>query len=291
MTPRPAQMMRADMAAGERDRAQERRPAGELHELPPVKQEAKEAVINIVPAPCAGWAFFLDIDGTLLDIAQHPNEVAVDTGLRSLLLRLEVASAGAMALISGRSITDIDRLFAPLRFASAGQHGAERRDARGRTHRRTSPDARLSGARARLRELAAGNPGLVLEDKGFSLALHYRMAPQLGGEARRTLRELVAGLGGEFDLQEGKMVLEIKPSGRDKGSAIAEFMQEEPFRGKNPVFLGDDLTDEFGFALVNRLGGHSIKIGTGASCAPWRLADATAVREWLRDYNARFAPA
>ena len=266
------------------------RPQGESRDSPQAAQAFQGAVVDNIPAPSPGWVFFLDIDGTLLDIAEHPNKVAVDPGLRALLLRLEAASAGALALISCRAIADIDRLFAPLRFACAGQHGAERRGARGRTHRRTIPDVRLSDARVRLGELAARNPGLVLEDKGFSVALHYRMAPHLAGEAQRTLRELVARLGAEFDLQEGKMVLEIKPSGRDKGSAIEEFMREEPFRGKVPVFLGDDLSDEFGFALVNKLGGHSIKIGGDASCARWRLTDATAVRAWLRDYTARFAP-
>ncbi len=283
----PEPIMRADTAS-EPDRADEHPAAGERRALQ--QREAGESVIDAVPALCADWAFFLDIDGTLLDIARNPQEVRVDCELRSLLLRLAAASADAVALISGRSIADIDRLFAPLRFAAAGQHGAERRDYRGQTHRSAVPDARLSEARARLHELAASIPGLVLEDKGFNLALHYRMAPQHGAHLRRTLREIVATLGDEFDLQEGKMVLEIKPSGRNKGAVIAEFMQEEPFRGKTPVFLGDDLTDEFGFELVNRLGGHSFKIGAGASSATWRLADAAAVRAWLNGYCARFAP-
>ncbi len=253
-------------------------------------ESGNDAPPHAVPALAPGWAFFLDIDGTLLDIAHRPDAVAVDAELLALLTRLHSASGGALALISGRSIADIDRLFAPLRFASAGQHGAERRDARGRIHRRAVSSARLGAAREHLAALAAEHAGLVLEDKGASLALHYRMAPQLAERVRLAARDAVAALGTEFDLQEGKMVVEIKPSGRDKGSAIAEFMHEAPFAGKCPLFLGDDLGDEFGFALVNRAGGHAVKIGTGASCARWRLADAAAVRAWLRSYGERFAP-
>jgi len=279
--------MRADAAAAEPDRAGQCSPAAELHASP--QQGSAGSVVDCVPALRADWAFFLDIDGTLLDIAHRPQDVSVDSELRALLLRLAAASADAVALISGRSIADIDRLFAPLRFAAAGQHGAERRDHCGQTRRSVVPEECLAEARARLEELAASCPGVLLEDKGSSLALHYRMAPQHGEQLRQSLREIVAALGDEFDLQEGKMVLEIKPSGRNKGAAIAEFLQEKPFRGKTPVFLGDDLTDEFGFELVNRLGGHSIKIGVGASCAAWRLADAAAVRTWLHAYCARFA--
>ena len=115
----------------------------------------------------------------------------------------------------------------------------------------------------------------------MNIALHFRGAPLLEAELVPLLERLVSELGHDFELQAGKMVLEIKPTGKDKGTAIEEFMQEHPFRGRVPIFIGDDLTDEYGFALVNRLGGHSIKVGAGASVALWRLADAPAVRGWL----------
>jgi len=132
--------------------------------------------------------------------------------------------------------------------------------------------------------MVAEHPALVLEDKGMNLALHYRSAPELGATVRETLGRLVDELGGDFELQSGKMVMEIKPSGKDKGTAIAEFLAEAPFRGRLPVFIGDDLTDEFGFELINRVGGCSVKVGEGSSAAHWRLPNADAVRAWLRRF-------
>jgi len=237
------------------------------------------------PAPTSAfsrnWALFLDVDGTLLDIAGHPGAVVVDSGLVPLLRRLQAAAAGAVALISGRTVADIDRLFAPLELAVAGQHGLERRDAEGRMHRHAIPAGAIEQARSRLARLAQSRAGVWIEDKGASLALHYRAAPQFGAELARLVGDIVAELGQQFEVQPGKMVLEIKPGGRDKGTAIAEFMREPPFLGRMPVFVGDDSTDEFGFALVNRSGGYAIKVGEGGSAARWRLPDAAAVRNWL----------
>jgi len=237
-----------------------------------------------MPPFAAGWAFFLDVDGTLLDHADHPGAVRVGPELRILLEGLSAAAGGALALISGRSVEDIDRLFAPLRPATAGQHGTERRSAGGAIHRHAPPLERLARAAAGLVRLTAAHEGLVFENKGMTLALHYRQAPQLHALAEGEMRRLAAALAGEFELQAGKFVFELKPSGKDKGSAIAEFMAEAPFAGRVPVFLGDDLTDEYGFAVVNGAGGHSIKVGPGESGARWRLADAAAVRHWLAAY-------
>lgn len=235
-----------------------------------------------VIAGCAGgWALFLDIDGTLLDLAAHPSAVTVDQELAPLLRALYDATAGAVALITGRTVADADSLFAPLKLCVAGQHGAERRDFAGGLHLHAPPLAGLRRAAERLRRLVFVHPALVLEEKGMNVALHFRGAPLLEAELVPLLEQLVSELGQDFELQAGKMVLEIKPTGRDKGTAIEEFMQEQPFRGRLPIFIGDDLTDEYGFALVNRLGGHSIKVGSDASAAPWRLADASAVRGWL----------
>ena len=190
-----------------------------------------------------GWALFLDIDGTLLEFAAHPSAVTVDQDLAHLLRGLYHETAGALALISGRTVADADSLFAPLKLCVAGQHGAERRDFAGGLHLHAPPVDGLRRAAERLRYLVSLHPGLVLEEKGMNIALHYRGAPLLQAELVPLLDRLVAELGQDFELQAGKMVLEIKPTGRDKGTAIEEFMQEHPFRGRVPIFIGDDLTD------------------------------------------------
>lgn len=239
-----------------------------------------------MPPFASGWALFLDVDGTLLDHAEHPQAVHVDAALLRLIGGLLDAAGGALALISGRSVGDIDRLFAPLAPPIAGQHGTERRSADGTPHRHAPALEHLGRAAAELVRLTSAHSTLVLENKGMTLALHYRRAPELGALAEREMRRIAAALGEEFELQSGKFVWEIKPSGKDKGSAIAEFMAEAPFAGRTPVFLGDDLTDEYGFDVVNRAGGHSIKVGAGSTRARWRLSDAAAVRRWLGEYLA-----
>lgn len=234
-----------------------------------------------MPPFAADWAFFLDIDGTLLDFAPHPQQVRVDASLLELLSGLRRAAGGALALISGRSVEDIDELFAPLALPAAGQHGTERRTADGKLRRHEPPLEGLARAAAEIVRLTAAHGGLVFENKGMTLALHYRLAPSLRALAEREMRAIAAALGDAFELQTGKFVVEIKPSGKDKGSAIAEFAAEPPFAGRRPVFIGDDLTDEPGFEVVNRLGGHSIKVGPGITQARWHLFDAPAVRGWL----------
>ena len=232
-------------------------------------------------------AFFLDLDGTLLDIADHPHQVSIDADLVGLLEALRRAAGGALALISGRPIADIDRLLARPGFCLAGQHGAERRDFSGTMHRHGVSRAALEEARRRFGMMAARHPALVLEDKGVNLALHFRAAPALRAEMQEMVHGLAGELGGEFEVQLGKMVVELRPSGKDKGVAIAEFLEETPFRGRAPVFVGDDLTDEPGFELINRLEGHSVKVGEGESAARWRLPDSAAVRAWLAGIVAR----
>jgi len=242
---------------------------------------ASQAQPGRVPDLRGRCAFFLDIDGTLLDLADHPGLIRLDGELIGLLKSLGRAAGGALALISGRSVEDIDRLLAGPGFCVAGQHGAERRDFSGTMHRREVPRAALEAARLRLAAVAARHPALVLEDKGLNFAVHFRSAPELGEQTRDAVRILARDLGGEFEVQLGKMVVELRPAGKDKGVAISEFLAEEPFRGRTPVFVGDDLTDEIGFELINRLGGHSVKVGRGESAARWRLVDAAAVRTWL----------
>jgi trehalose 6-phosphate phosphatase len=232
--------------------------------------------------PCSSrWAFFLDIDGTLLDIAETPDAAEAGRREKALVQKLHRAAGGALALVSGRSLETIDELFAPLKVAAAGQHGVARRDARGRVHRGSYPRSRLQRAAESVRDFAAAHDGLVFEDKGASFALHYRLAPALEQAACSVVRKAAASLGNWVEVQVGKMVIELKPAGRDKGMAIEEFLREAPFAERTPVFIGDDLTDEDGFRVVNRAGGHSIKVGEGKTQARWQLADPSAARAWL----------
>lgn len=231
--------------------------------------------------PEADWAYFLDFDGTLVEIASSPNGVRTDSSLRALIDHLVRASNGAVALITGRTIADVDRFFPEQHLAVAGQHGMERRDAHGvRTSQPITPPA-WEHARVTLLQIAARHPGLLVEDKGLSLAVHYRSAPALASFAHRTLRRIQHTLGDDYAVQAGKRVVELKPAGRDKGKAVLEFMMEAPFRGRRPVFVGDDITDEHGFAVVNQLGGISVKVGRGSTAAVHRLRSVNDVREWL----------
>lgn len=226
-------------------------------------------------------AYFLDIDGTLAEFRDTPAEVRLAAAKRRALARLWKQARGAVAIVSGRSIAEIDRIFPGTQMAAAGQHGVERRDARGRYSRAASAGEPLSRVRDRLAEAVARHPGLLLEDKGSSLALHYRRAPRLAGYAHRLVRTQLRLLDDAWCAQRGKRVVELTPAGRDKGMAVLAFMREPPFRGRIPVFVGDDATDEFGFDTVNALGGISVKVGPGATSAAIRLRDVRAVWDWL----------
>ena len=237
------------------------------------------------PPPLAGAnALFLDIDGTLLEFAETPSGVRVDADLADMLPALSLKLGGAIALITGRRIDDVDRLFARSRMPVAGQHGCERRSADGTLHAHPPSAAGLMRMRDALTGFAARHEGLLFEDKGHSLALHYRQAPQLAAHVYRTLRAQIAdaSMGRGLKLQPGKSILEVKPEGRDKGTALLDYMREPPFRGRSPVFVGDDATDEYGFAAVAQLGGVGIKVGKGRTVARYRLRDVAAVRRWLR---------
>jgi len=235
------------------------------------------------PPPRLDWAYFLDVDGTLIDIADTPDAVHVDGALLTLIARLQRASGGAVALVSGRALSFLDHRLGALRLPLAGQHGLERRDASGRVWIHAAPPAARSAIKAALAPVLARHPGLLLEDKGLTLALHYRLAPQLAAYAHRLMARLAAAASAGLEVQRGRRVAEIKPAGMDKGSAVSAYLAEPPFAGRRPVFIGDDLNDEHGFAEVNRLDGISVKVGTGASCARYRLADVAAVRRWLAD--------
>jgi trehalose 6-phosphate phosphatase len=238
-------------------------------------------------------ALFLDVDGTLLEIAATPHAVSVSDDLRERLRALYSAGGGAVALVSGRPIADLDALFAPLALPSAGLHGFERRDASGGYSRRPLPSrAALEVARGAMLDLAGRYAGLLVEDKRFALALHYRGAPHLEDAVVKAMENVASRLTGELELQHGKMVVELRPTGATKAEAVAAFLAEAPFAGREAVFIGDDLTDEPAFELVNRLDGRSVVVGAGGpSAARACLADVTAVRDWLAQLQTEPAAA
>lgn len=244
-------------------------------------QEPRTALAPAPPTPAAGWALFLDVDGCLLDIAERPDAVRVDPNLPAVLERLRERLGGALALVSGRPLADLDRLFAPLHLPAAGQHGLERRDAAGRRLPTVALPEGFDAVEARLALFTGRHPGLLLERKSHGLALHYRGDPARGPEALRLARSLAARSDPPLTAVEGKAVIELRAPGADKGRAIEAFLEEAPFRGRVPAFAGDDVTDEDGFAAVNRRGGYSILVGSRPSAARWALPDAAALRRWL----------
>lgn len=226
-------------------------------------------------------AVFLDVDGTLVDIEAHPDDVSADHELVELLVDLAARLDGALSLISGRSIQEIDRIFAPARFPSAGSHGAELRlrDDDVVVVQAEFPDEILRRAGS----FADEHEGLLVEKKRAGLALHYRRSPDLETACRELVAEMMRELGDEFRLIDGKMVLEIAPRSHHKGEAIREMLQHLPFRGRRPVFIGDDVTDEDGFRIVNELGGLSIRVGQKSqSAARYALDEVKDVHAWLR---------
>ncbi len=218
-------------------------------------------------------ALFLDFDGTLVDIAPQPEAVIVPSGLVGTLTALNHYLGGALALVSGRPIDQIDAFLRPLQLPAAGVHGAERRGADGSMKLLSTHP--LQYVEEAAQALASRHPQLRLETKRGSLALHYRQAPELEQECLQAMQAAVEKSPG-LTLLHGKMVVEAKPGGASKGSAIEAFMQEAPFAGRSPVFVGDDFTDEVGFATVQRLKGLGVKVGDGASVA-WQRLESPAV--------------
>lgn len=229
------------------------------------------------PQPDRGSALFLDFDGTLVEIAPRPDAVTLPPELRALLLRLHDALGGALALVTGRPLADLDLHLDSVSLPAAGIHGLERRGLGGLV-RPPGPD--LSRASAIIEAACAAHPGLVPEFKGGALALHYRLAPGLQDVARDAI-ERAAAASDDMRVLHGKAVVELVPTSGGKGRAIEAFLLEEPFRDRRPWFVGDDITDEEGFGAVRARGGVAIKVGAGASQAPHRLVDPRAVRDWL----------
>lgn len=232
------------------------------------------------------FALFLDFDGTLVDIAERPDAVAVDPELPGALARLRDFLGGALALVSGRPIETLDRFLNPERFDAAGLHGLERRIAGQSFPCRPEDHPDLRRALEEARRFVAAHQGLVVEDKGCSFAIHWRLRPELASEAAQVAEEAAARLGARYRLQHGKAVAEILPAEAGKGPAIAWFLERAPYGGRRPIFVGDDLTDEHGFAAVNERGGLSIRIGGGPSVAQRRIGSPAALRNLLTQWAA-----
>ncbi|MCE2510485.1 MAG: trehalose-phosphatase [Alphaproteobacteria bacterium] len=237
--------------------------------------------LSELPAPDQNWALFLDVDGTLVEIAATPSAVRITPRVVAMLRHLMDAFGNAVALVSGRSIGVIDQLFEPLRLPVAGLHGLEVRDAKGDLYPAANEGDCLEEIRAALTQYAHAFPGVLLEDKGATLALHYRQAPEQADAARALVSDLLSQQS-NYHFLEGKMVLEVKPANVHKGRAVERLLTEPPFAGRLPVYVGDDVTDEDGFTTVNRLGGHSIRVGMeGASAATRRVESVPVLLDWL----------
>jgi len=239
------------------------------------------------PGEAVDWALFLDVDGSLIDIADRPDGVVVPAGLPALLGQLGTALDGAVALISGRPLNELDQLFSRSVAAAAGQHGLERRGADGALRDPPPLPDRFEQAAELLRAVAEINDGLLFERKSHGLALHYRGAPPLQPVAQEAAEKAARLTEPGLHLLAGKMVFELRVPGADKGTAVEAFLAEPPFAGRRPVFVGDDVTDEDGFRAVNARGGLSILIGDRPSLATCRLESPAALRGWLADLANR----
>jgi trehalose 6-phosphate phosphatase len=250
---------------------------------------------TVLPAPPlpnpADVALFLDIDGTLLDFAAHWNSVVVDPALAPLLRTLLRRLDGALALVSGRTLSQIDSLFDLPDAAIAGQHGAQLRSADGIVLAATADSAHMISLRRRAHALTASCPGVVIEEKPDALALHYRAAPAAAAAMRIAAESLAHEAGPAYALLEGDHVIELRPVGADKGAALASLMRNAPFADRVPWMIGDDRTDEYAFVTAQTLGGIGVIVGTRRpTAARYALADPAAARGWLASLS-RHTPA
>lgn len=238
---------------------------------------------TLTPIP-SDTAFFFDFDGTLAEIVDDPSAVRIDRSVVEALAALREMSGGAVAILSGREIAALDAFLAPLQLPLGGSHGSERRGADGRVQRVVADDAVIGRVAAALEDVAQRHEGLLVERKRLSVALHYRQRPDLETLSRATVLDLATGHG--LTLLEGKMVAELKLSARTKGDLIDEFMSENPFRGRQPIFFGDDVTDEDAFRILPRWDGIGVKVGTGPTAATRRIPNPAALHVWLRRMTA-----
>jgi trehalose 6-phosphate phosphatase len=231
-------------------------------------------------------AIMLDVDGTLLDIAPRPQEVFVPKNLRETLQRLRRQLDGAIAFISGRPLEDIDRIFSPLKLPAVGGHGAEiRTQGEGHImrHTRVTFDRAL---KMQFYEVAKIGPGIIVEDKDYSIALHYRLAPQLGGQVMDAVAAIYDRAGSNvFEILPGKSVVEIKPRGFNKGLGLKYLMRHAPFAGRRPVFIGDDTTDHAAFKVLPDFKGVGYSVGGIVPGASFNFDGPKDVRLWLEQLS------
>lgn len=242
-----------------------------------------------LPKVAPNWALFLDVDGTLLDIAERPEDVRVPPDLPALLGSLQEVFGGAVALVSGRTIEELDRLFGPLAFAAAGEHGAEIRMHPDRPSVIYPPHRPTEALRAALRVLARSGDGVVVEEKRFGIAVHYRAFPAMKQPVRAAVEATLRESGEPMELMTGKMVWELRSHGSHKGLAVDRLMETPAFHGRLPIFIGDDRTDVDGFVEVMRRGGIALPVGRVPAMAEMAFADPSAVRTWLASLPSSLA--
>jgi len=237
------------------------------------------------PPLTADVALFLDFDGTIVEIAARPDDVRVPDGLGAQLRDVSWGLNGALAVISGRSIATVDHYLGAAVQCVAGIHGAERRTSRGHINHAVLDPSAIQHVRSRLNDFGRAHPNILIEDKGLSVAVHFREAPDLAAACQRLVDACVADSHGRLERQDGKMVTELKPAGITKVDALLHFMNEAPFAGRRPVFVGDDLTDESAFVAVSKTNGFGVIVGDRSpTAATARLSSVTALHHWLQTF-------
>ena len=232
------------------------------------------------PIDPARHALFLDFDGTLAELIDDPDAVCVPQATLDALIGLQRDLSGALAIVSGRRIADLDQFLKPLQFAAAGVHGLERRARPGGEVEILAGPEVLDDVRHAVAEVIEINKRLTLEDKGTALVLHYRTAPDLKDVAEAVVDRATRDRD-DLVVMHGDNIVEVHPAGMDKGRALSAMMEAAPFEGRVPIYVGDDTTDEFALKVVRDMGGVSIKVGAKESVAEFRLDDVTAVHRWL----------
>jgi trehalose 6-phosphate phosphatase len=243
----------------------------------------------VAPSPAvdlAHLAILLDIDGTILDVAPTPQSVQVPPGLPQTLIALWRRTGGALAFVSGRKVSDIDHIFTPLRLPAIGGHGAELRlkaDGNAEAPRIPPLPAEIKSAFTAIADIG---PGILVEDKGYSLALHYRLAPDMEEAVQKSAALICAALHTHrLELLPGKSMIEVKQTGFNKATAVTELMKYAPFKGRRPVFLGDDVTDLDVFAAMPAFGGVAISVGERHPATDHCFDRPADVRGWLEQIS------
>ena len=231
-------------------------------------------------------ALLLDLDGTIVDIAPTPTEVRASAALLHTLGRLSQLTGGALALVSGRALADLDRIVAPLQLPAVGGHGAEFRPVTGAAASAGCATPLDDDLKHRLKSVAELDRAILVEDKDYALALHYRQAPQQQSAIENAVMAICAELPpGTVEVLPGKAVVEVKAAGFNKGSAVRKLMQVVPFKGRRPIYVGDDVTDESAFAVLKEFDGVGLSVGRVLPGASGRFSTPSDVRAWLEQIS------